>query len=163
MSDSRRDPGEPYASNGAGGVWLSIAIPAVPHPSLSPNRPVDPRTKARHRKALKEAAYLATHNATIAYPWIAESFGHGRLTLIYTVFWPNGRSYWDGDNLLAALKGATDGVAQKLRVDDAEFDFLPVHQHRDVVWPKGCISLVVHERALTATPGHSPGEEDDHT
>ena len=137
-------PDAPYATDGPGGAWLSVFVPAVPHPDLTPHRRVDPRTAAKRRRALREAADLATHNALVAHPWLVERFAHGRLTLIYTVYWPRGRRHWDGDNMLAALKGATDGFAQKLGISDAGFAFRPVEQSGGQ--GRGFVSLVVHER-----------------
>lgn len=52
----------------------------------------------------------------------ARDFAAERVSVAVTVHPPT-RNTPDADNALAALKGAIDGIADALRIDDSRFDF----------------------------------------
>ena len=119
----------------------TIEIPATPHACLSPNKIVSWRTKHEARRALKNAAFLAAKDWLATHPEAMAAI-RPDLRLSFTVCWEPGRQAWDGDNLLAALKSATDGIARALWLDDAGFSFAPVSQVK-LGAGRGCTRCVV--------------------
>lgn len=93
---------------------LTVNIPMVPHPSLSPNARVHWRTRHRHAKEARSAAYYCMCNANVELwePVLP-------LTLHVVVTWPNRRYLRDDDNLWQGVKPFRDGIADALGIDDS--------------------------------------------
>jgi crossover junction endodeoxyribonuclease RusA len=95
-----------------------VSIP-WPVPVLWPNNRAHWAAKAKRRKAQKEAAWALT---------LAErtpKLGDGRVSVTLT-FRKADRGRYDLDGALSACKGALDGIALALGVDDSRFDVRPV-------------------------------------
>lgn len=96
-----------------------------PAPMLWPNARKDRRAVAPHRAEQRCAAYL-----------IACEVGLHRLTVpsgVVTVnmcFCPPSHRDFDSDNASAAMKGAVDGIADALRLDDKWFQVVPFRGER---------------------------------
>lgn len=88
-------------------------IVTLPWPAreLFPNNPAHWRVKHRHRKAAKEAAWALCKEAGVR---PAEAVAEVRFT-----FSPPDRIRRDVDNCIAASKGAVDGIALALGIDDS--------------------------------------------
>lgn len=104
-------------SRGEQSFLIELSWPAK---ALSPNhrsRSHWPRTNAL--AASKKEGYFATLSAMNgggAPKWSKERFD-----LVVTAY-PRDRRARDSDNLLSSLKGAIDGIAKALGVDDSRFD-----------------------------------------
>jgi len=119
---------------------LTVTIPQTPHTTLRPNDRTDERTKARHRKVLRQAATLALKNVLVSRPELAQELAHHRLRLDYLVMWEKSyggrRNRWDRDSLIVGLKAATDGLVDAInfhldadgQINDRDIDFAPVVQ-----------------------------------
>lgn len=105
-----------------------VRIEHTPHTCLRPNDRTHERTKNGHRRDLKNAAYLAMHQALLRCPQIGVDAREGRLRLAYHIYWEAGRKELDGDAALIVTKGASDGIAKALGRDDKDFVFDPVGQ-----------------------------------
>lgn len=82
-----------------------------PVPDLFPNRPTHWTVRHRRRKAAKEAAWALCMEAGVRK---VESVSEVRF-----IFHPPNRIRRDIDNCIAASKGAVDGIALALGVDDS--------------------------------------------
>ena len=98
---------------------MSVIRLPWPPATLSPNNRAHWAAKAKARATSRKAAFCATKEAKATTPL------SGPITLSITAHPPHNRAY-DRDNLLARLKGALDGVAEALGVDDVRFVPLPV-------------------------------------
>jgi hypothetical protein len=119
---------------------LTVSIPATPHTTLRPNDRTDERTKARHRKTLRQAATLATKNLLVERPELAQDVSNHRLRFDYRVMWEKAygsrRQRLDGDSALIVLKSCTDGIVDAInfhleppdQINDRDIDFAPVVQ-----------------------------------
>jgi crossover junction endodeoxyribonuclease RusA len=115
-----------------GGLVVKIAI-------SWPNRPCHWSALDRGRKAQKHEAWALT----LAQPTFKPGVGRIPVTL---TFRKNDRHRFDLDNALAACKGALDGLAIALGVDDSRFDVRPVLGEPV---PGGAVEITV-EQALAA-------------
>ncbi len=90
----------------------------LPWPSkdLSPNSRVHWSKRAKAAKAARSEAHLAALEAG----WHRETLPEGRLHLWIT-FNPPTRRMPDDDNMLSRCKGARDGLADALGIDDKRF------------------------------------------
>lgn len=98
-------------------ITVRIGIPAR---SLSPNARVHWAKKARARKCQRISAAMSASFVMTGdkWPWT-------NATIEPRVFWPT-RRVVDGDNMLAMLKGAIDGLVDAgLLADDKGVKFLP--------------------------------------
>ena len=94
---------------------MNILLP-WPSKDLSPNSRVHWRVKA---DAVKKARLDAWHITLLAIPkvWHIPS---GQID-VHTIFHPPNKRRYDMDNLIARMKGANDGIADALKVDDYRF------------------------------------------
>ena len=106
----------------------ALTIEQTPNTCLRPNDRTDERTKAKYRRELRDAAFLAMHQAIVRRPTLPQDARDGRLRLRMHVVWERGRQRQDGDGLLASLKGAIDGIAKAIGRNDRDFVFAPVEQ-----------------------------------
>lgn len=87
---------------------------SYPSPLLSPNARAHWRKVNDARQAQHDEAYIAARQET---EWIGETYQvHATLT-----FHPPDSRRRDLDNMLASMKGALDGIAAALGVDDSVF------------------------------------------
>lgn len=113
---------------------IVVALP-WPEPILWPNRGGAWWALAQARKEAKRAGFFAALEVG------PELFpGTGPLPLTVR-FCPSTRRRFDTDNALAAMKGALDGVAQALQVDDSRFT--PVTVHRGPVQKPGLVIVEI--------------------
>ncbi len=103
-----------------------MTIPGTPPREVSPNARVHWRVKARHTKAYRETAYLATVAVTRA-PFA----GDGPIVVNVTYAWEKGRQRMDDDNAWSLFKAGRDGIADALGVNDKAFRCGEVEQVRD--------------------------------
>lgn len=99
---------------GAGNITVELAWPPR---QLSPNGRFHHMEVYRFKKAAKDTAYWVTketlgrqtceHNGTVAVRIIAHPI--------------KGKAQPDADNLMACMKGALDGIALALGIDDKHF------------------------------------------
>ncbi len=87
-----------------------------PHKDLSPNARVHFRAKAAAIKSQREQAYWITKASNMLAP------RDGGIALRFD-FYPPDKRRRDLDNMLASVKGAIDGIADALEVDDQRFGF----------------------------------------
>ncbi len=83
------------------------------NPCLAPNRPKHFREKAAARKKQRALAYI-----------IARGFQNkprGETLAMSIMFHPPTKHRRDLDNCLAAIKGAIDGIADAIGIDDTNF------------------------------------------
>jgi hypothetical protein len=108
---------------------ITIVVDQTPHTCLRLNDTSSHWTKTKHRKSMRDAAYLAMHEAVTETPEIADWTAHGQLCLSYVVSWERRRQVWDRDGLIGGgLKAVQDGIAQKLGVDDRAFETGSIEQ-----------------------------------
>lgn len=92
-----------------------------PPTTLNPNNRAHRAIKARARAAQKREAYWATCAV------VPRCFRHNGRRITLTIHaHPAVRRNRDGDNLVASLKGAIDGLAEAMGIDDGVFDLAPV-------------------------------------
>ena len=106
---------------------IAVVVDQTPHEFLWPNKGKHRRTKEPYRDALKGAAAAGAINALKGKPWAWS----GPIMLHVEVFWPNGTRRLDFDNMVAALKAATDGIFLKLDADDRQVLGMTVLQDWD--------------------------------
>lgn len=109
---------------------LTIRVPMVPAPELSPNARPHYQAKAKRVRQLREAAKFAAVSArnTVGGGPLFRGVIHVRAT----IGWPKGRRRVDGDNALASLKACWDGFTDAhLWSDDRYCLFHPVEQVKD--------------------------------
>lgn len=124
----------PSANTLTRGDWIGVTIPATPAPETSPNDRSHYQVKARARKALREAAYLATVsvvNRAVLTSWDTPFPAGTTLQLSIVIGWEKGRRAHDSDNAVACVKAAIDGFAHALGIDDSWFTIAGVEQVRD--------------------------------
>jgi crossover junction endodeoxyribonuclease RusA len=91
---------------------MNILLP-WPSKDLSPNARVHWSVRAKAVKIARLEAWHATLQAKA-------KVGEGAIILHYIFHPPSHRKY-DMDNLIARMKGANDGIADALKVDDCRF------------------------------------------
>ncbi|MDQ3514186.1 MAG: endodeoxyribonuclease RusA [Chloroflexota bacterium] len=107
-------------------MTLTVTIPGTPPREVSPNARVGWQARARHTKAYRQTAYLATMAAgRVAFD------GDRPVYLALRYAWETGRKSLDHDNALALAKAGLDGVADALGVNDRQFRCESVEQVRD--------------------------------
>ncbi len=94
---------------------IELTLP-WPSKDLSPNARVHWSRRARAAKSAKREA----HALAVAAGWQRVILPAGRLHL-HIAFYPPTRMRPDDDNMLARLKGARDGIAAALGIDDKRF------------------------------------------
>lgn len=113
------------------GMQIAVTVPMQPAPETSPNYSGHWSDKARARAALHEAAYFST--------WAVFNKAHAtqaflpdtKLMVSLIIGWGKGRKRMDEDNALACCKGALDGFAKAIQVDDRHFTIAGIDQVRD--------------------------------
>lgn len=115
---------------------LTVRVPLVPDPALSPNTRVHWRAKHRCFQEAKRITQLVTSMAAtdaLERPGFADLFliESRPLCLSYVVAWGKGRKRMDDTNIKASLKAYEDGVAAALGIDDRHFTVGAVEQIRD--------------------------------
>lgn len=107
------------------GEPLVVTIPMTPPKELFPNNRASRWAKARHAKALREAAYLAAVSCR-GNPDFDALGGAARIGFRLTVRWERGRARVlpDDDNVVAACKALRDGVADALALPGGDRRFV---------------------------------------
>jgi crossover junction endodeoxyribonuclease RusA len=101
---------------------VDMIILPWPHKDLSPNARVHFRAKAAATKAYREQAYWLTVASQARVDRMRYSTSKDPVELLFT-FCPPDKRRRDIDNMLASAKGAIDGIADALEVDDQRFGF----------------------------------------
>jgi crossover junction endodeoxyribonuclease RusA len=96
-------------------VELRLTLP-LPHPALSPNARVHYMRRAGLVKRAKGAAYMLALEALDGRD--PPSWRGVRVSAV--PWFPTGHTR-DGDNFIASMKSALDGVASALGIDDSRF------------------------------------------
>jgi crossover junction endodeoxyribonuclease RusA len=96
-------------------VTVEVTL-AWPPKELSPNARIHFRTKAAATKSYRESAYWLTKASGMIAP------REGGIALRFD-FHPPDKRRRDLDNMLASVKGAIDGIADALEVNDQRFGF----------------------------------------
>ncbi len=100
----------------------TIVIPQLPPRECSPNWRGGWAAKARAVRAFRETAGWATKAAVLADPWAFAWVSQAReIALDLEIALGKGRRQQDDDNIWASMKGAIDGIADVLGVDDKRF------------------------------------------
>ncbi len=134
---------------------VALRIDGVPSAKLLPNASTSDRRKRDLRSAwrkqvrmqLLRRCYGLKPNIDILQRTLVEAEYASEVTyydLSATIYWPGQRRIPDTDGALSALKGALDGAADALGVDDRLLDTLTIRQRR--AKPEngddGCVTLV---------------------
>lgn len=98
------------------GKMITITLP-WPANVLNPNDRSHWAQKSRARSRQRGEAWTLTRSLVNKTP---VTFPEGNIPLKITLHSPDNRGR-DGDNLIASLKGAMDGIAEALGVDDKRF------------------------------------------
>lgn len=124
----------PAARNGL--LKFKIILP-LPDVSLSPNSRAHFRVVAKHKKAQREAACAACEGL----PKLRASNA-----IEQTTFYHSSSRRRDGDNLLASLKGAFDGLTDYgLIDDDAGLLHMPIRKEVDKDNPRVEIDICIRQ------------------
>jgi len=122
---------------------LRIVLP-LPPKELSPNARVHWGRKARMSKRYKLSAGAATD-------WALSEAGHPEgvwdTAKLKVCLYNRTAHRRDGDNLIASMKAAFDGIASSLGVDDAQWVHLPPMQEKDAKDPR--VEVLVHYEPKT--------------
>ena len=110
-------------------TMISITLP-WPDPALSPNSRISRYDKAEAMRAVRLEARALARNAGAH----LVGFPEGRIGMTVTFYFPDDRRR-DIDNCLASLKGALDGIADALGIDDERL--LPILLDRGLNVPGG--------------------------
>ena len=117
---------------------LRIVLP-LPPKELSPNARVHWGRKARMSKRYKLSAGAATD-------WALSEAGNPEgiwdTAKLKVCLYNRTAHRRDGDNLIASMKSAFDGIAISLGVDDARWVHLPPMQEKDAKDPR--VEVLVH-------------------
>ena len=105
---------------------VTVTIPMVPGPGLSPNARVHWGTRKKQVAELREAAYYATLGLNGGQrEWLFMGYAPRnitpRLRMDCHIAWPKGRKRHDDDNAWTMIKSARDGVASAAHISDAVF------------------------------------------
>lgn len=104
---------------------ITVRLP-WPHKALSPNARVHWRKKHKYNVLSK------LDTAWALAPWHTEKITTERAK-VKMVFHPPDRRRRDLDNLIASMKGATDGISSAIGIDDSKFELSysmgPVEAH----------------------------------
>ena len=111
---------------------LRIVLP-LPPKELSPNARVHWGRKARMSKRYKLAAVAATDGAQVE---AGRPDGIWDAAQLKVCLYNRTAHRRDGDNLIASMKSAFDGIAISLGVDDAHWVHLPPVQEKDAKDPR---------------------------
>jgi len=103
------------------------------NPCLAPNRPEHYREKAAARKKQRADAYLIA--STI------QNKPRGETLALSIMFHPPTNHRRDLDNCLAAIKGAIDGIADAIGIDDTNFRPITIDFGEDCVGGKIIIEI----------------------
>lgn len=119
---------------------MKITLP-MPPKALSPNARVHWRTKAKATKAYRNAAKWTASEDRPAKPWLQAS--------AQATFYCKINRRRDGDNYLASLKSAFDGLRDAgVILDDSGITHLPVRFEVDKANPR--VEIQIEE--VTGTP-----------
>ena len=105
---------------------MLIKLPWI-NPQLSPNARIHWAHKAKLIKADRNFSHFMAEAEKRRVNWVAPE---GNIPVKIT-FHPPDKRRRDLDNAIASMKGATDGIAQALGVDDSVF--VPTYKFGDVV------------------------------
>jgi crossover junction endodeoxyribonuclease RusA len=86
-----------------------------------PNKVLSPNARAHWRKKHKANVLSKTDTAWALAPWRTEKITTERAK-VTMVFHPPDKRRRDLDNLIAAMKGATDGISSAIGIDDSKFE-----------------------------------------
>jgi hypothetical protein len=100
------------------------------------------RAKSASRQRQKNAAYLATVTAMRAASVRPGAIPPGRIRMTMQFMQGKGQRAWDDDNAIAAMKGARDGVAEALGIDDRRFWIQPV-EFRPARHAASCVNILL--------------------
>ena len=113
-----------------------------PHKDLSPNSRCHWSKRAKHTKISRRAAYYETAKA-LEETWFA--FGAevpaGEMVSVHMAFIPPDKRRRDGHNLASSMKGAIDGIADALGIDDSRF--LVSHELAYETHPGGIVRVII--------------------
>lgn len=96
---------------------------------LNPNDRTHPAKKARPRRIQKNEGFWAAQEAKIPTPW-----HDGRVGLRVDFFPPRNEGTQkdrDEDNFIGSCKGAIDGIAKAIKINDRRFRLIP-HMHEPI-------------------------------
>lgn len=117
---------------------LSIVMP-WPNPALSPNSRQHFQYVAKLKKAARLQAFALAREAGAH----KLQFPRGERLMVWIVGYAQDRRRRDADNLLSSMKGALDGLADALGIDDRRF--VPSIYIADEVRKPACVRVVITE------------------
>jgi len=119
---------------------VTITMP-LPHKNLSPNARVHWSTKHSHRKKQRHAASFVAYSSALSGAKLERA-------RVQATFYHKDRRNRDGDNYLAMLKGAFDGIADAgVVANDSGFVHMPVRFEIDKDNPRVEITIEPMEDA----------------
>ena len=119
---------------------VTITLP-LPHKHLSPNARVHWSTKHSHRKKQRNIAGVIANSSELSRANLARA-------KVQATFYHTQRRNRDGDNYLAMLKGAFDGIADAgVVANDSGFVHMPVRFEIDKDNPRVDITIEPMEDA----------------